>query len=64
MQAVEVLNKTISLKTYHWAIVLFIVLIQWGCQKTKDFSDVPYLEFRSFSKMEMKPGSINQDSVL
>lgn len=46
-------------------VILFIVIVfSIGCQTSNDFSDIPYLEFRSFSKMEMKQGSVNQDSVI
>ncbi len=46
------------------AFLFTILVFSMSCQKSKDFSDIPYLEFRSFSKMQMRQGSVNQDSVI
>lgn len=50
-------------KIYHLLMVIVIFTFA-NCQKSKDYSDVPYLEFRSFSKQEMVQGVNQQDSVI
>lgn len=41
-----------------------VMTLNWHCVKPPEFSDVPYLEFRSFSKTTLGQGSIKQDSTI
>jgi hypothetical protein len=46
-------------------ILIFLTFLTLGCVKSKEYSDVPYLEFRGFSKLTMDQRKIlPTDSVL
>jgi hypothetical protein len=55
---------TSLLKKNVYLSVVILISVFISCQKSKDYSDVPYLEFRSFSKQEMLQGVNQQDSVI
>lgn len=44
-------------------LIYGLILVTLGCQKGTNYSDIPYLEFRSFSKSVMLQGVNQQDSV-
>lgn len=48
------------MRTLIFILMVFFII---GCVKSKEYSDVPYLEFRSFSKTVMNQGRIKADSV-
>lgn len=41
----------------------FLLLVLFSCTKTTESSDIPYLEFKGFSKSTMKQGRIQEDSL-
>lgn len=45
-------------------IIGLLPLLFLGCLSSKDYSDVPHLEFKGFSKSVMIQGSNQQDSVI
>lgn len=49
------------MKNTIFASIIFIFL---GCIKSKDYSEIPHLEFQGFSKSTMLQGSNQQDSVI
>ncbi len=45
-------------------IIGLLPFFLYGCLKSKDYSEVPQLEFQGFSKSTMMQGSNQQDSVI
>ncbi|MBK8670858.1 MAG: hypothetical protein IPN89_15925 [Saprospiraceae bacterium] len=44
-------------------LLFYCLLIIFSCVKPPEYSDVPYLEFRSFSKSTMNQGVFAEDSL-